>query len=963
MQWCCMAFFLFFAVKKILLFFLLTFSLSTFSQVTLSVSAIEMDQPVTITVDTNSSATDCNGFTNPTKVYMHAGIGNNSNAFEFDVVGNWGQDDGIGEMTNNNDGTFSITITPQTYFTLTQQEIANATRIGMVFRNENGSQEFKDNGCQDFIFPIGAVQINIISPTNNPVILNSGDNLPITATIEFQGTTVVQGSIEVFYNNVSQGSANCGFPNCNFTLTNITESGEVRVVGTPPSPNQTQSGEAKFNIVVAPTVTEAPVPNGMLDGINLDPNDNTKATLVFYAPGKDFVYLIGDFNNWTIDNAYLLKKDPSNDRFWIELTGLTPQNDHMYQYLVNGTLRVADPYSTLILDEYEDQYIDNTRFPNLPSYPHGSTNHAVTWLRTGDTEYNWQVPNFQPPKKTDLMIYELLIRDFDSDQTFDAVKSRLDYLQNLGINAIEFMPLNEFDGNLSWGYNPSFHMAFDKYYGSPTAFKQLVDECHARGMAVIVDVVFNHASGQNPFYRMWNSSNGGYGGSASNDSPFFNASAPHDFSVFNDFNHESQATQDYVKRVTQYWIEEYNIDGFRWDLSKGFTQTNSVGNIGLWNSYDATRVNLLKEYADYQWDKNPDFYVILEHFADNSEETDLINYRLNEGKGMMVWGNMHGTYKEAALGYHENNKSNFSWISYKNRGWTAPQNVGFMVSHDEERLVYENLNYGNSSGSYDTSVLSTALDRMELAGAFFFTIPGPKMIWQFDELGYDYSINYCPDGSIKNDCRTSEKPIRWDYESDVSRKDVYNTWSKLIQLKTGYDIFETSDFTLDVSNINGLKRIHLTDTNASDLQHLTIIGNFGVTQQNIVPDFQVTGTWYDLLNNNSSISVTSTSNPITLGPGEFKVYGNMPVSLSAEDVVLANENIVLYPNPASGHFSISKDTKEVVIFDVTGKEVKSFKHNKTQGHQFEVSELTSGIYFVKITTASNQRTIQKIIIN
>ena len=203
------------------LFYLIIFcnlciGFSTYGQVTLSENAIEMDQAITITVDTNSTATDCNGFNNPSKVYMHAGIGNNANAFGFNVVGNWGQDDGVGEMTNNNDGTFSITITPQTYFTLTQEQIENATQIGMVFRNEDGSQEFKDNGCEDFIFPIGSVQVNIVSPTSNPVLVNSGDDLNLTVTIDFQGTSTIQGTIEVFYNNISQGTANCGFPNCKF---------------------------------------------------------------------------------------------------------------------------------------------------------------------------------------------------------------------------------------------------------------------------------------------------------------------------------------------------------------------------------------------------------------------------------------------------------------------------------------------------------------------------------------------------------------------------------------------------------------------------------------------------------------------------------------------------------------------------------------------------------------------------
>ena len=79
----------------------------------------------------------------------------------------------------------------------------------------------------------------------------------------------------------------------------------------------------------------------------------------------------------------------------------------------------------------------------------------------------------------------------------------LNYLEELGINAIELMPVNEFEGNNSWGYNPSFHMALDKYYGTPEAFKALVDACHARGIAVILDVVYNHVFSQSPLAKLY----------------------------------------------------------------------------------------------------------------------------------------------------------------------------------------------------------------------------------------------------------------------------------------------------------------------------------------------------------------------------------------------------------------------------------------------------------------------------
>ena len=766
---------------------------------------------------------------------------NDLNSQDSPTNGSWANSNEAQKLTNNNNGTYSITFTPTTFYNRT-----NIGSIGMLVKAKDGSGDKKS---QDKIFQVG------------------------------------------------------------------------------------QGPEDPQNI------TEAPVPTGMLDGINLNTNDNTKVTLVLYAPNKNYVNLIGSFNNWQRDDTnYLLKKDSAKDRFWIELTGLTPQTNYSYQYLVDGEMRIADPYSTVILDQNNDQYINNTTYPNLPAYPTGKTEHSVTLLRTGDTAFNWQIANFQKPKKTDLVIYELLIRDFDALHSFDAVKNRLDYLEELGINAIEFMPLNEFDNNESWGYNPSFHMALDKYYGTKTAFKQLVDECHKRGIAVIVDVVFNHATGQHPYFRMWNTTNGGYGGNANGDNLFFNETPKHPFNVFNDMNHSTQATKDYVKRVTQFWINEYKVDGFRWDLSKGFTQ-QFTNDVGTWGNYQADRIAILKEYADYQWEIDSDSYMILEHFADNSEETELINYRLNEGKGMMVWGNHHGNYKNATIGEHNNNDSNFSWISYKNRGWTAPQNVSYMVSHDEERLMFEASISNNSNGSYVIKDLNTGLSRMELNGAFYFTVPGPKMIWQFDELGYDISIN--------QNGRTGNKPILWNYFDNQNRKDIYNTWNKLIQLKLKYDIFETSDFSIDASNPNGLKKVQLTNTSATDIQYINVVGNFGLTTQNINPVFQKTGVWYDVLNNNQTLNVSNVNSLISLAPGEFKVYANNSAVLSSENLLLDNK-VKLYPNPANQYFKLNINTEKVIIYSINGKKIKHFSGDFTTNKIFNIQDLSKGVYLIEI---------------
>jgi glycosidase len=882
-------------MKKLLLYTFLLIGLSLTAQVTITPSAFEITDEITITVDVNSSASDCNSLNAPSKVYMHAGIGDDANAFGYNVVGNWGQDDGIGEMTSNGNGTFSITITPSIYFTITPEQQNTATQIGIVFRNPAGNEELKASGCKDFFFDIGSFQLTLNTPSAETTLLNAGETIAIDAS------SSLIADFTLLANNVIVDTKTQSLTYTNTVTVTETTAFELKIT------NGTETDSKTFEAIVKPTVTESPLPTGLLDGINYDTADNTKVTLVLFAPEKDFVHVIGDFNNWTIDNGFLMKKDSSKDRFWIELTGLTPQTNHMYQYLVDASIRIADPYSPVVLTESNDQFINETTYPNLPSYPSGKTNHSVTLLRTGDAPFNWQTTDFVAPEKNDLVIYELLIRDFDALHSFDAVKNRLDYLEDLGINAIEFMPLNEFDGNESWGYNPSFHMGLDKYYGTQNAFKTLVDECHKRGIAVIVDVVFNHASGQNPYYRLWNTDNGNYGGTASANSPFFNQSAKHAYSVFNDFNHSTQATRDYVKRITQFWIDEYNIDGYRWDLTKGFTQNCTENDEGCTGSLQQDRIDVLKQYADYQWDKKNDFYVIFEHLGGITEENQWANYRIDEGKGIMLWNNQNGSYGTATSG---NGSSNFDNISYKKKGFgQASSSVGYMESHDEERMMFRNLNSTESSGSYKVNDLNTGLQRTEMAGAFFFTIPGPKMIWQFGELGYDISIN--------QGGRTGNKPILWEYFDVPNRKAVYNTWSELIRLKLEQPIFKTTNFDMNTSQSNGLKTIHLTLNNPTndEISNITIIGNFGLTSQSINPEFQSTGTWYNLLDKNSPLEVTNINNVISLEPGTFIIYGDKPFinpdDLDSDGVLNTDDQC---PNTP---FGSKVDAKGCKVFSLT----------------------------------------------
>jgi hypothetical protein len=284
----------------------------------------------------------------------------------------------------------------------------------------------------------------------------------------------------------------------------------------------TQHDTAFYHYTV-PNTTVQDAPAGTVNGPNYISPTNIRLKLT--APNKSNVYVTGSFNNWLPSAAYQLNKSVDGTYYWIDLT--LPVGKYTYQYYIDGSLRVADPLSEVVLNQWDDQYIPAASYPNRPPFPAGKALGNVTLLETDLPAFNWtSAASYTRPKKTDLVVYELLIRDFVSAQNFKAVKDSLDYLQRLGINCIELMPVSEFEGNLSWGYNVSLHGTLDKYYGTRTAFKQLIDECHRRNIAVVMDIAFNHAFSQCPLSQMyWDGANS----RPAANSPYFNTAPKHDF--------------------------------------------------------------------------------------------------------------------------------------------------------------------------------------------------------------------------------------------------------------------------------------------------------------------------------------------------------------------------------------------------------------------------------------------------
>jgi hypothetical protein len=234
------------------------------------------------------------------------------------------------------------------------------------------------------------------------------------------------------------------------------------------------------------------------------------------------------------------------------------------------------------------------------------------------------------------------------------------------------------------------------------------------------------------------------------------------------------------------------------------------------------------------------------------------------------------------------------------------------------------------------------------------------MIWQFGELGYEFSINYCEDGTIDNDCRTGPKPIRWDYLNESNRTDVYNFWSKLIALKLNEPIFTTENYTLEVAD-DFEKKIYLVDDNATgnEPKYVIVVGNFGVTSLTTQPFFQETGTWYDVVTE-TTIDVTDTAMNVTLAPGEFKVYFDNEPTLSTSEVSALDYKV--YPNPAKSYFSISNKVDTVQVFDLNGRLIKEYTGRFEANHRFNSENLDTGLYLVRYTSQQQTQT-QKLLIH
>ncbi len=848
-------------------------------------------------------------------------------------------------MTKTTDGKWVLTINNMYEYYDCLPADAKITRLAFVFNDGvSGGKEGKTADWGDIFIDVVegfAATINAdmpeIASVGTKITLNCNATSSATLTLTKNGSVVKTATgTEMTYTETLSAAGNY-----EYKLTAKANGQEATATAHTCIP------------VAAPTGAR---PSGVVNGIYYGSNPS-EVTLCTYAASKTapakHVFVVGDFNDWTISNDYQMKRD--GNYFWFKLNGLESGKEYAFQYVVvrsdGKVVRISDLFSEKVLhgdDKWEPAKVD----PNIMPYPEKADGSYVTVIQTNKPEYKWSdaTLNFKRPNKNNLIIYELWVYDFTPERSYRGLIDRLDYIENLGVNAIELLPICEFDGNYNWGYSPNHYFAPDRAYGNENDLKELIDECHKRGIAVIVDMVFNHATGLNPMNKLYP-----YGADLASN-PWFNAKAPHGNNVYEDWNHDFAPAKDMFKRSLKYWLEEYKIDGYRMDLAQGFCGANCT-------SLEAN----MTDYYNTVKSTSSDAYFILEYW----NESGMPGQGTMVNKGMLCWGGGSGfnnTYSQTAMGWLKDGDG----ITDMGDGY-----VTYCNSHDEERPFFKAKQWGNGAMQTDLAVRS---HRVPVNIAFNVLLNGSHMFYQYDELGYDYSKyqneyeqfgkddsgNYNLTPKVDAEVKTGIKPRpeSRDYFKAGPRMEAYKQVAQLIRLRTQLmpEVFEGNPNPATANSLGSGRAIRTIQWGSN----VFVVGNFSAesAQTAQLPS----GTWYDYLADATSTTAGGTS--ITLQPGDLKIYtskrvplpNDIPSSYDYEYVgitdVEALSNNFIYPTIAENVIYVvsEEQPKRIEIVSINGSRVA----NVNEAGEVNVSDLPRGFYLMVVTFEKSQEAFKFI---
>ncbi|MBD0267514.1 MAG: DUF3459 domain-containing protein [Cyanobacteria bacterium Co-bin8] len=513
-----------------------------------------------------------------------------------------------------------------------------------------------------------------------------------------------------------------------------------------------------------------------------------------FAPYNNGAELKGDFSNW--EAISMSKGEDGTFRTKVDLE----DGDYEYKFRVQSQsyffkpdtwVEVTDPYAIAVKDD--------------------ETQNGVVRIRNGqrvvDT-YEWKNDHANLPADHELVIYEMHIGDFSGGEDdpnprgkYKHVVEKLDYLAELGVNAIELMPVNQNPGDYSWGYMIRHLFAAESNYGKSEELKRLIDECHGRGIRIILDCVFNHTDTESPLTQIDHN----YWYSRHPSDPEYNWGPEFDYAHFDD-NLGIFPARKFVNDVISFWVKEYHIDGIRYDAVKQIDNFDFL--------YGA--VEVAKQAAGPK-----PFYNIAEFIPNTPVVTN------EDGPMDGCWNDAFSyCIGEFITGQETNLERLKDAVEPRRLGYMGVTNVvNYLASHDHNRLMIELAN----NEIFDEE----AFRRAKLGAALLFTAVGVPMIWMGEEFG-----SYQPK-------ETKSHKIEWNLLENENNKGLLQYYKGLINLRKNNPALHTAN--VDFLHTNQEGQVLGYNRWNDEGSRIVVVANLSdnYLAGYAVPNFPENGTWHE----------------------------------------------------------------------------------------------------------------------
>jgi 1,4-alpha-glucan branching enzyme len=534
-----------------------------------------------------------------------------------------------------------------------------------------------------------------------------------------------------------------------------------------------------------------------------------------FAPYNKGAALIGDFSNW--EEIPMEKGKDGYFRTQVDLA----DGAYQYKFKVQSKSWFLEPDQWIdVVDPYATD-IDNP------------TQNGVIRIKDGEVivdDYVWQHDDVPLPPDHQLVIYEMHVADFSGGEDdkfargqFKHVIEKLDYLCELGVNAIELMPVKEYPGDYSWGYNPRYFFAMESSYGSTADMKRMIDQCHARGIRVLIDGIYNHSEAASPLTQI--------------DHDYWYHHAPRDpeNNWGPEFNYEHydetldvRPAWQFIGDAVKFWIEEYHVDGIRYDAARQIA------------NYDF--MTWIVEQAKKHAGMKP-FYNVAEHIPETPAITGV------DGPMDGCWhDSLYHCVLEHICGDTFDLERLKDAIDCKRQGFLGVTNVvNYLTNHDHNHVMVE---------LGDREIFGeAAFKRAKLGAVLVMTAIGVPLIWMGEEFG-----EYKP--------KTPESAkIDWTLLGNDENRSLFEYYKGLINLrKTSGALFsENINFFHEDPESKVLAYVRWNDEGSRVVVVANFSDNFlaGYT----VPNFPENGTWHEWT---GDFDVESGDHQIMIDLGEYE---------------------------------------------------------------------------------------------